>query len=157
VNFSRASGIEFCSRQRKRSWMTARHRCSAQNEKKGSDTKRRQSQLSYTRREWNVKSSVFCSWWASESHQGVHVSSPRTRAITKPRDNWMRRRPLHHACKNSNYVCKMWYRMNLPGPGGVRRSMCAAVGQAELSRPECQLYGNRRRRPDPEAKGRTPI
>ena len=66
-------------------------------------------------------------------------------------------RPLHHACKNFNYVCKMWYRMNLPGPGGVRRSMSAAVGQAELSRPECQLYGNRRRRPDPEAKGRTPI
>jgi hypothetical protein len=58
--------------------------------------------------------------------------------------------------KIPSYVCNMWYRMNLPERDkGVRCSKCATVGQ--LSRPECQLYRNRSRGPDPEAKGRTTI
>jgi hypothetical protein len=145
--------------------MTARHRCSAQNERKCSGTKRRESELSCPRRERDVKSSALCSWWALgrhhctcifTSHARTHARLP-TLAITKPRGKYMRHRPLHHACKNSNYVCKMWYRMNLPEPGGVRCSKCAAVGQPELSRPECQLHEDQWCRPDPEAKGHTPI
>jgi hypothetical protein len=75
-------------------------------------------------------------------------------------DKCMHRRPLHHACKIPSYVCNMWYRMNLPERDkGVERDVlcfkCATVGQ--LFRPECQLYGNRLRGPDPAAKGRTTI
>ena len=147
--------------------MTARHSCAAQNERKSSGTKRRESELSYPRRERNVKKSALCSWWALGGHLGVHVSSPRTHArtharlptlaITKPRDNICAIDRYITLVKNSNSICKMWYRMNLPESGAVRCSKCATVGQPELSRPECQLHRNRWCRHDPEAKGHTPI
>ena len=121
-------------RQRKRFWMTARHRCSARSERKlsGTSNKRNKTHLSHPRqREQDVKSFLGVLFLAGSGR------SPKCICIFAP-----------HAHTTTSYVCKMWYYMNLPGCGRGEMSVstCATVvGQLELSRPACQSYENRSR------------